>query len=280
MKKVGILHPGQMGISIAAAAKNGGNEVYWVSAGRSPVTYQRAAENHLIELTSLQAFCDTCEIILCVCPPHAAETVAADVVKANFQGLYVDANAVAPQRVQTIANLMSANGVKFVDGSIIGGPAWQPGRTWLYLSGEESQHIADLFTNGPLETEIIGTEIGKASAIKMCFAAYTKGTTALLSAILAAAEGLGVRRDLENQWSRRGSDFADQSHNRARRVTAKAWRFAGEMDEIASPFESVGLPGGFHQAAADIYTRIADFKGAEEIPELQEVLKVLLQNSK
>jgi 3-hydroxyisobutyrate dehydrogenase-like beta-hydroxyacid dehydrogenase len=276
-RKVGILHPGQMGISIAAATKNGGNKVYWVSADRSPETRQRAEEQGLTELQSLKALCQTCEIILCVCPPHAAEDVASAVLKANFQGLYVDANAVAPQRVQNIGDLMSTDQVEFVDGSIIGGPAWQPGRTWLYLSGNQSQQVADLFVNGPLETEVVGPEIGKASAIKMCFAAYTKGTTALLSTILAAAEALDVRVDLEKQWSRGGSDFATQAHNRTRRVTAKAWRFTGEMEEIAATFESVGLPGGFHLAAVEIYNRIAKFKGAEEPPHLNDVLAALLQ---
>ena len=114
-----------------------------------------------------------------------------------------------------------------------------------------------------------------ASALKMCFAANTKGTTALLCAILASAEKLGVRKELENQWSRNWPDFMEQTQNRVRRVTDRAWRYAGEMEEIASTFENAGLPGGFHKAASDIYQRIAHFKGAREIPSLEEVLESL-----
>jgi hypothetical protein len=110
----------------------------------------------------------------------------------------------------------------------------------------------------------------------MCYAAYTKGTSALLCAILASAEALDVRSDLERQWSRGGSDFAEQTSNRVRRVTAKAWRFAGEMDEIADTFESAGLPGGFHAAAGMIYERMARFKDAASTPELDAVLDALL----
>src|SRR5262249_42470667 len=132
------------------------------------------------------------------------------------------------------------------------------------------------FASGPLETQIIGDEIGKASALKMCFAAYTKGTTALLSAVMAAAECLNVRCELEQQWARDGSDFAKQSEQRVRQVTAKAWRFAGEMEEIAATLDAAGLPGEFHLAAADIYRRMADFKGASQIPALDDVLKALL----
>src|SRR5262249_26115729 len=141
------------------------------------------------------------------------------------------------------------------DGGIIGGPAWKPNTTWLYLSGKEAQRVADCFAAGPLETCIVGDSIGKASALKMCFAAYTKGTTALLCAILAAAESLGVREELAQQWSRDGSAFADESVQRVRQVTAKAWRFAGEMEEIAATLQSAGVPGEFHSAAADIYRR-------------------------
>ena len=115
-----------------------------------------------------------------------------------------------------------------------------------------------------------------ASALKMCFAAYTKGTTALLAAILATAESLGVREALFEQWNRDGSDFAGQTTQRVRRVTAKAWRFAGEMEEIATTFREAGMSGDFHAAAADIYRRLASFKGATTTPSLEDVLDALL----
>lgn len=276
MKKFGILHPGQMGISIAASAKNSGCEVFWVSENRSPQTQARAAAHDLQDAQSLENLCQTCEIIVSVCPPSAAEEVAHQVIKAGFQGLYIDANAIAPQRTSRIGQAMQDSEIDYVDGGIIGGPAWEPGRTWLYLSGKNAQVAADCFSAGPLETSIIGDEIGKASALKMCFAAYTKGSTALLSGILAASEELGVRADLETQWSRRGSDFAEQTQNRVRGVTDRAWRFEGEMKEIAATLAGAGIPGGFHTAAAEIYRRMAHFKDASETPELEEVLKALL----
>ena len=276
MTKFGILHPGQMGISIAASAQNSGCEVYWASANRSKQTLTRAEEYLLQDSQTLENLCQTCEIIVSVCPPHAATDLAHQVIAAGFQGIYVDANAIAPQRVIPMAQSMAEAGITFVDGGIIGGPAWEPGRTWLYLSGTEAPKVADCFSAGPLETSIIGEEIGKASALKMCFAAYTKGSTALLCGILAAAESLDVREALETQWSRGGSNFTEETQNRVRRVTAKAWRFEGEMKEIAATLASTGIPGNFHTAAAEIYRRMADFKDAPETPELEEVIKALL----
>jgi hypothetical protein len=40
----------------------------------------------------------------------------------------------------------------------------------------------------------------------------------------------------------------------------RAWRFAGEMDEVADTFASHGVPDGFHRTAAELYRRLAGFK--------------------
>lgn len=273
---IGILHPGAMGVSIAASAQNTGHTLYWVSNGRSPQTHQRAKQHQLQDAGTLAELCAKCSVIVSICPPDAAEAVANEVFAQGFTGLYLDANAISPQRSQRIGELAAVAGAAFVDGGIIGGPAWQPNSTWLYLSGAEAPRAAACFTAGPLETRIIGDEIGKASALKMCFAAYTKGTSALLCAILGAAEAWNVREELANQWAQGGSDFAQQAAERTRRVTAKAWRFAGEMDEIAATFRAVGIPGEFHQGAADIYRRLAAFKDTPETPSLAAVLAALL----
>jgi 3-hydroxyisobutyrate dehydrogenase-like beta-hydroxyacid dehydrogenase len=276
MAKIGILHPGEMGISIAASAMNTRHQVYWSSNDRSNKTRARAEKFHLIEIDSLFQFCQTCEVIISICPPHAAEKVAVSVADAGFKGLYVDANAISPQRTIKIAEMLTATGIQFVDGGIIGGPAWTPKGTWLYLSGRHAREVASCFSSGPLETKIIGEQIGKASALKMCYAAYTKGTTALLSAILAVAESLEVREELYQQWDTDEQGFSEQVNRRVARVTAKAWRFEGEMNEIAATFHESSLPDGFHRAAAEIYHRMVDFKDVRESPSIDEVIKTLI----
>ncbi|MCJ7594255.1 MAG: DUF1932 domain-containing protein [Desulfobacterales bacterium] len=276
-EKVGILHPGDMGISVAASAKEGGCTVYWASEGRSQETRKRAEKHALVDASTLAKLCKTCSVLVSVCPPHAAEEVAKGVLAHAFKGLYVDANAISPRRVIRIGETMAGSGVALVDGGIIGGPAWKPGTTWMYLAGKEAERVAACFSAGPLGTEVIGERIGKASALKMCYAAYTKGTTALFGAILGAAEGLGVREELEKQWSRDGSGLAEQAKQRVRSSTAKAWRFIGEMEEIAATLKEAGMPGGFHTAAADIYRRMAHFKGLESPPSIEGVLADLLK---
>lgn len=269
---IGILHPGDMGISVAATMQNTGHTVHWASEGRSAQTRARAEKHGLLDAGSIEQMIALCPAIVSVCPPDSAEAVANEVYALGFRGMYVDANAIAPQRAERMGQALA--GVNFVDGGIIGGPAWKTNSTWLYLSGPGAEEAAGLFAAGPLETQVIGDEIGKASALKMCFAAYSKGTTALLSAVLASAEALNVRAELEQQW---GSEFAADAARKTQQVTQKAWRFVGEMDEIASTFEAAGVPGGFHRAAGELYARMAGFKGASPLPELEAVLKAMLQ---
>ncbi len=274
-KVIGFLHPGAMGISLAATALNSGHIPCWLSTGRSEKTRQRARDHDLEEVKSLEELTAQCDLIISVCPPHAATEVARKVLAANFRGTYADVNALSPQSVEQIGDLMSGAGVAFVDGGIIGPPAWKTGTTWLYLSGPAAEDVAACFTAGPLAAEVIGDRIGKASALKMCFAAKTKGTIALLCAVVAAAENLGVRQELENQWERSGSPDAGVVSDQITQVTGKAWRFCGEMEEIAATLEGAGLPGGFHLAARDIYQRLSGFKDREPAPPLEDVLAAL-----
>ena len=275
MSKIGILHPGEMGVSLAASAIHNGHQVYWVSQDRSDKTRARAEKHNLLELHSLPELCQTCEIILSICPPHAAEDVSKSVVGAGFKGLYLDANAISPQRAIAMDRRMQSADIQFVDGGIIGGPAWRPGETWLYLSGQSADKIASCFSKGPLETKIIGEEIGKASALKMCYAAYSKGTTALIAAVLATAEVLGVRQELYQQWESGDPGFSEQSNGRVIRSAAKAWRFDGEMKEIESTFREAGLPPGFHHAAAEVYHRMAELESDQMTPTVERILRAI-----
>ena len=104
---IGILHPGAMGVSVAASAKNTGHTVYWASdywasEGRSPQTHKRAEQVGLVDKHSIAKICDECSVIVSVCPPHAAEDVAQEVIDHTFNGIYLDANAISPQRVTCI----------------------------------------------------------------------------------------------------------------------------------------------------------------------------------
>jgi 3-hydroxyisobutyrate dehydrogenase-like beta-hydroxyacid dehydrogenase len=246
-RPIGILHPGEMGRVAAASLANTGNEVYWTSDGRSARTRDRAASLNLKDALTIPSLCEICEVIVSVCPPEFAAAVADQVLATNFRGLYIDANAISPDRVREIDRKMRTRGITFVDGGIIGLATMQPGKVRLYLSGEAAPQAAAYFTE-PMRPEVISSEIGQASALKMCFAAYNKILTALLAATLSAAETLGVRDSLERQpaWPRDAAQRIQQS-------IPKAWRFVPEMQEIAVTFEAAGVSPAFPKAAAEIY---------------------------
>ncbi len=273
---IGILHPGEMGASLAATALRSGCDVVWASAGRSTATHARAVEAGLTDVGTLQALVERSDVVVAICPPHAAEDVAGEVVAAGFDGLYVDANAIAPERAARLERALANAGVAFVDGGVIGPPAWSPGSTRLYLSGPRAREIEVCFRTGPLDVTVLDERVGTASALKMCYAAYTKGTTALLCAALATAEHAGVLAALLERWDEDEPGSAGRGVDRAQRVTRKAWRFAGEMDEIASTFAAAGLPAGFHEGASEVYRRLAAFKDAPR-PDLDDVLRALLE---
>jgi 3-hydroxyisobutyrate dehydrogenase-like beta-hydroxyacid dehydrogenase len=276
-QNIGILHPGSMGIFVASSAQNSGNTVYWVSEGRSPQTRARAETYHLRESKSLAKLVADCSVIVSVCPPDSAEQVASQVAAHSFKGLYIDANAISPQRAIRIGHIMHDGGAQFVDGGIIGYPNWESKNAWLYLSGEHANMAASLFASGPIQPRVVAGDIGKASALKMCYSAYAKGTTALLSAVLGAAQSLSVLAELQAQWTMDASGLAEQAPRKATQVTQKAWRFAGEMHEIVETFQDAGLPGEFHLGAEEIYRRMAQFKDAAFTPSLDEVLHALIQ---
>nr|MBC8190796.1 NAD(P)-dependent oxidoreductase [FCB group bacterium] len=149
---IGFLHPGAMGISLAASAQATGHQAFWVSAGRSDETTARAAEHNLNESKSLKDLCETTDVIVSVCPPHAAQNVASQVLEYSFRGIYADVNAISPEKAKSIHHLMSSRDIDFVDGGIIGGPAWEPESTWLHLAGAKAAEVAACFQGGPLET--------------------------------------------------------------------------------------------------------------------------------
>ena len=125
-KNLVFLHPGAMGESLAASARDTGHDVFWVSKGRSPATRARAEKQRLIELSDLNAFNTETHGLVSICPPAAAEQVAQDVMANGFRGLYIAANAISPARSERIANIVELVGGRYVDGSVIGGPAWKP----------------------------------------------------------------------------------------------------------------------------------------------------------
>ena len=268
----GILHPGTMGVTVASACSG---TVLWASEGRSDATRQRAADAGLVDVGDLASMVTAADMVISVCPPHGAEALAGTVAGAGFAGCYVDANAVSPTTARKIGALFE----DFVDGSLIGPPAREPGTTRLYLSGSHAGRVAARFEGSALESRVLqGGETGAASALKMAYASWTKGTSALLMSVAALAAAEGVADELSAEWALSQSGLSQRLSYTAITVGPKAWRWTGEMDEIADTFAAAGLPDGFHRAASEVYERLGVLEEARGAS-VERVIAALLGSS-
>lgn len=274
---IGLLHPGQMGAAVGATAKAGGSRVVWVGEGRSDATHARADADELEDVAWLNALVNQSDVVLSICPPDAAVAVAEEVAALGFRKIYVDANAVSPATARRVAEIVERSGASYVDGGIIGGPPRRAGTTRLYLSGERARRVATLLGDGPLETIAIEGPATAASALKMAYAGYTKGSTALLIAMHALALHEGVHEALMAEWERSQPELIRRSGDGISSAAAKAWRFVGEMEEIAASLQAAGVPDGFHRAAAELYGRLERFRDDPDAPGGAELARYVIE---
>ena len=275
MTTIGVLHPGEMGSSVAAAARAAGSRVVWASTGRGEATRKRAEADGLEDVGTLVRLARESEIILSVCPPANARDVAREVAATSYRGTFVDANAIAPATTRAVGDIVAAAGARFVDGGIIGPPPRKAGQARLYLSGPGAADVAAPFKGSALEAIVLAGPVGAVSAIKMAYGGWNKGSQALLLAIRALAAHEGVDEALVAEWARSQPDVTARSERAVSANIKKAWRFVGEMEENAAAFEAAGLPTGFHEAAGEIFRRLAGWKDTTTPPSMAEVAKTL-----
>ena len=268
-----ILHPGEMGVSVAAAAVSSGHRVLWVSEGRSEATKKRASFHKLEEIKTLSNIRES-DMVFSICPPQSAIEVAKAVAETGFEGLYMDANAGSPEKKHLIHELLESNNIDFVDGGIIGPPANSEGSTRLYVSGKRCEEIEAIFTDGFLSVLSLGGEVGKAASLKIAYGAWTKGASALILTVRAMAKNAGVEEDLLHEWGLSQPGAEAMTLMSATLNPPKAWRFISEMNEISETFASNGVPNVFWDAAAEVYERLKDFK---DVPNEQVNIDLVLQ---
>jgi 3-hydroxyisobutyrate dehydrogenase-like beta-hydroxyacid dehydrogenase len=256
MATVGLLHPGEMGAAVGGSLIPIGHEVLWDPAGRSRATTGRALAAGLTGV-SFDRLIARSSVIFSICPPHAALDVARQVAAAGYTGCYVDANAISVATAEQVSAVVTGAGATYVDGGIVGAPPEVAGHTRLYLSGPHANQVRPLFSRSRLDARIAEGPPYAASAVKMAYAAWTKGSSALLLAARALARAGGVERTLLAEWSLSQPNLTAQSERSATAAAAKGWRWVGEMEEIAASMSAAGLPDGFHEAAAEIYDRAA-----------------------
>ena len=275
-----------MGAAIGATLASGGVDVATNLTGRSDLTRTRAAEAGIRDAGSTAALVKECSLLLSVLPPAEAVSIAEEVADAmartGARPAFMECNAIAPQTVVRIATLIMDAGAPVIDAGIIGSPPAPGSHTRIYCSGPDTSALESLRECG-LDVRRVGPRIGQASGLKMVYAASTKGTTAVWTELLTAAEAMGLTEALLAEFG----DAADPARHMkaATQMPRRARRWVGEMEEIAATFEHLGLTPRILLGAADMFrltgeTSLADQTSREPDPELREMLRTLAERAR
>ena len=290
LSTVGILSPGDMGHTVGNVLRENGLRVITCLTGRSQRTQQLAEKAGIVNVPTYSQFVTEADLILSIMVPaqamSAASAVAETLQQVDTTLTYTDCNAIAPQTVRKLGDIITSAGGTFVDASIIGPPPRTPGATRFYASGPDLDLFSELNNYG-LDVRALGAEIGLASAIKMCYASLTKGLTALCTELLTAASVLGVSEALTAEFQLSQSALFERMERGLPSMPPKARRWIGEMEEISATFAHVGLTPNILTGAADMYrfigdTHLADLppEARDEFPTLAELIKILADNLK
>ena len=281
IKTIAIISPGDMGSGIGKVLAQEGYEVLTCLEGRSPLTKELAQKAGFQDTPDLATLLSQADCLISIVPPESAlsvaQGIAGQIQSAKPGLLYVDCNAIAPQTTLKVAEIIDGAGARYVDGGIIGSPPDRRGLTRVYLSGPDKSELLELHGQN-IDFRNLGDEIGAASALKMCYASQTKGTTALWLHSLITAQSLGVLDPLRKEWTSSHPALWGRMEDNLPTVPHRAGRWIGEMKEIALTMEGIGLTSDAFDGAAAMYELVdAVFhqKGYSEGPPILEVLTMI-----
>ena len=272
---IAVVAPGDMGSAIGHRLVGAGWRVITDLTDRSPRSRQLAAAAGIIAVDGLATLAGEAEIVLSVMPPASALAFARRLAAAAgaARPLFVDLNAIAPATAQDIAAALGARGIDMIDGGIIGGPPrGADAGPRIYVAGDGLARLDGLRDAG-LDIRSMDGGIGAASGLKMCYASLTKGITALQIEALVAARALGCAEDLHAELSFSQNALVARADAWLPQSCPKAYRWVGEMEEIADTFAAVGLTPDIFRGVADIYRFVEATPLGRETPETRSLAK-------
>jgi 3-hydroxyisobutyrate dehydrogenase-like beta-hydroxyacid dehydrogenase len=259
-----------MGSALGASLTRSGQTALATLAGRSTRTRELAAGAPLDLRSDLADVVAASEIVLSVVPPgnalETARAIAQAAAQTGHRPLVVDLNAISPTSLLGVERALGEAGVDLVDGSISGPPPWQEGTTRIYLSGPRAREIAALGFDG-VDVRVIGSELGKASALKMSTASMYKGISLLLIHALVTARAHGTVDEVVDDLRGHFPELLSRPELPLASAASKSRRFVAEMHEIAETQAAAGLPPGVFEAIANAYEAISASPAAQETPE-------------
>lgn len=280
VKKIAILSPGDMGHAVGRALSEYGFEILTQLEGRSERTCAFAQDAGFRISATLNELINEADLLLSILVPASAETVAKKIARSLQETgettLVADCNAISPMRSEYIGRIIESAGGRYIDASIIGHPPGRDVPPRFYVSGHYADAMLELDGKG-IAVKTLGGDVGRASGIKMCYAALTKGTSTLQVALLTVAESLGLSSELHEELAYSQKAALRDMESGIPRLPPNAHRWIGEMEEIATTFAAEGVTPNFHLGAAAIYRLLEQTPYAVESPEDYDPNRTLTQ---
>jgi len=260
VETVGVMSPGDMGSGVGGVLKKNGLKVITALEGRSDESKRRAFEQGFEDVGSLDELVIQSDIVLSILVPSEAlsfaQNISKVIVHTDAKLVLADCNAVSPSTGAQIGKEITNAGGKFIDAGIIGGSPRTGAVPRIYACGEHANILGELDGKG-ISVPIMNGPIGSASGLKMVYAALTKGTAALYASTLMTAKSLDLYEDLVNELEQSQASTLT-GMDTLKTVSTKAFRWIGEMDEIAATFGDAGTTSKIHEGASETFQTIAD----------------------
>ena len=280
IESVAILSPGDMGHAIGKLLKENEMRVLTCLAGRSDRTRELSENAGIIDVPNLNDLVEQSDVIMSVTVSEAVPGLCheiADAVKATDADLlFAECNAIAPALSSQMQKVLNEGGSRYVDASIIGPPPRNGSSPRLYVSGDNASEMEQLRDFG-LDVRNLGNQLGRASGIKMCYAAMTKGTAALHTELLIAAEKMGLSEELLIEFTNGHQSVVDRMQSWIPSMPAKSRRWVSEMEEIEATFRDLGLTPNIFKGVADMYRSVGATKLGDENPETRDTNRDLAE---
>ena len=273
IETVAILSPGDMGHAVGQLLREHELKVVTCLTGRSQRTKDLAELAGIADVPDLNDMVAQSQIILSISVsemvPSICQQVADAIKDTNANVLFAECNAISPQLSRQMEPIITEAGGRYIDASIVGGPPLNGSSPRFYASGDNTAEFEGLANFG-LDVRTAGTEVGQASGIKMCYAAMTKGSSALYSELLMAAEMMGLSDFVKAEFQSSQPAVLQRMERGLPGVPAKARRWVSEMEEIKDTFEHLGLTPHLFQGVADMYRMIGSTSMGDETPQTRD----------
>jgi 3-hydroxyisobutyrate dehydrogenase-like beta-hydroxyacid dehydrogenase len=275
----GILYCGDMGAVVGRLLAQAGFRVVTTSEGRSAATKARADEAGIEVLESIGDVASQSDIVFSIVLPSAAEEVARRY--AEFSALrppgsiFVDANTVGHNTLATIAQIMAAADIQWIDAGIHGTAGNLARLGVIYVSGPDSPHLQSLTAQTAVRVVRLGDVHGLASSMKLLMAAMSKSTAAAFFEIATLAEQLGMLESfLENYES-----FYPEIMHAIRRTLptypTHASRRIGELRNLEERASAASLSVPLMHEVGNVISRLAAIEWDAESRTAQDIAPVI-----